>query len=85
MKEEMMTGVNAFHFYENFNPFQLIEIEATNDIHEFACMQLQNTLMGRGDIIKETTLEVFNTKNVDVWNKQAVVSLNHIEIESRAV
>ena len=75
----MMTGVNAFHFYENFNPFQLIEIEATDDIHEFACMQLQNTLMGRGDIIKETTLEVFNTKNVDVWNKQAVVSLNHIE------
>ena len=79
LKEEMMTGVNAFHFYENFNPFQLIEIEATEEIHEFACMQLQNTLMGRGDIIKETTLEVFNTKNVDAWNKQAVVSLNHIE------
>ena len=79
LKEEMMTGVNAFQFYENYNPIQYIEIEATNEIHEFACMQLQNTLMGRGDIIKETTLEVFNTKNVNAWNKQAVVSLNHIE------
>ena len=35
--------------------------------------------MGRGDIIKETTLEEFNTKSVEVWNSQAVVSLNHIE------
>ena len=27
--------------------------------HEFACVQLQKTLMGRGDIIKETTLRNF--------------------------
>jgi molybdopterin-containing oxidoreductase family iron-sulfur binding subunit len=29
----------------------------------FACVQGQKTLMGRGDIIKETTLEIFNTKD----------------------
>ena len=79
VKPEMMVGVNAFELYNNFNPVQSVEIIPTNEIHEFALIQLQNTLMGRGDIIKETTLDEFNTKNVEVWNSQAVVSLNHIE------
>ena len=35
--------------------------------------------MGRGDIIKETTLEIFNTKNKKDWNPVPVVSKNHIE------
>jgi molybdopterin-containing oxidoreductase family iron-sulfur binding subunit len=48
-------------------------------MHEFACVQLQNTLMGRGDIIKETTLEVFNTKDKEHWNAIPMVSLNHEE------
>ena len=75
----MMVGVNAFTLYNDFNPVQAVEIIPTNEIHEFALIQLQNTLMGRGDIIKETTLKEFNTKKVEVWNSQAVVSLNHIE------
>ncbi|MGC6471156.1 MAG: 4Fe-4S dicluster domain-containing protein, partial [Flavobacteriales bacterium] len=79
VKSEMMTGVNAYQLYENFNPSQRVEIYSTNEIHEFACIQLQNTLMGRGDIIKETNLEIFNTKDSSVWNSEAVVSLNHIE------
>ena len=79
VKDEMMTGVNAYHLYDEFNNNQKIEILPTDDIHEFACIQLQNTLMGRGDIIKETSLEIFNTKDPSVWNNQAVVSLNHIE------
>ena len=79
VKDEMMTGVNAYHLYDEFNSNQKIEIFPTDDIHEFACIQLQNTLMGRGDIIKETSLEIFNTKDPSVWNNQAVVSLNHIE------
>ena len=79
VKDEMMTGVNAYHLYDDFNNNQKIEIIPTDDIHQFACIQLQNTLMGRGDIIKETSLEIFNTKDTSVWNKQAVVSLNHIE------
>jgi len=79
VKDEMMTGVNAYHLYDEFNNNQKIEIFPTDDIHEFACIQLQNTLMGRGDIIKETSLEIFNTKDPSVWNNQAVVSLNHIE------
>ena len=79
VKSEMMIGVNAYNLYKNFNPIQKVELIPTDEIHEFALIQLQNTLMGRGDIIKETTLEEFNTKNVEVWNSQAVVSLNHKE------
>ena len=79
VKPEMMVGVNAFTLYNDFNPVQSVEIIPTEEIHEFALIQLQNTLMGRGDIIKETTLDEFNTKKVEVWNSQAVVSLNHIE------
>tara|TARA_B100000614_G_scaffold59394_1_gene52570 strand:+ start:6368 stop:9496 length:3129 start_codon:yes stop_codon:yes gene_type:complete len=79
VKPEMMVGVNAFNLYSDFNPVQSVEIIPTDEIHEFALIQLQNTLMGRGDIIKETTLDEFNTKSVEVWNSQAVVSLNHIE------
>jgi hypothetical protein len=30
--------------------------------HEFACVQGQKTLMGRGDIIKETSLEILILK-----------------------
>ena len=48
---------------QQFQYIQNVTIEAAAGMHEFACVQLQNTLMGRGDIIKETTLEVFNTKD----------------------
>ncbi|SVA25662.1 uncharacterized protein METZ01_LOCUS78516, partial [marine metagenome] len=79
MKKEMQVGVNAYKLYHNFNSFQNVEIEPVDDNHEFACVQLHNTLMGRGDIIKETNLEIFNTKDVEEWNSVTKVSLNHIE------
>jgi molybdopterin-containing oxidoreductase family iron-sulfur binding subunit len=41
--------------------------------------------MGRGDIIKETTLEIFNTKDAKVWNEVPMVSLNHKEVEGTTV
>ena len=79
MKKEMQVGVNAYKLYKNFNSTQIVEINSIDETHEFACVQLHNTLMGRGDIIKETTLEVFNTKKVEDWNAITNVSLNHIE------
>ena len=79
LKKEMQVGVNAYKLYKNFNLCQNVTIEAVNENHEFACVQLHNTLMGRGDIIKETTLEVFNTKDQKHWNSVPKVSLNHIE------
>jgi len=84
LKREMQTGVNAYALYQNFNNVQAVAVTATSGTHEFACIQLQNTLMGRGDIIKETTLEIFNTYDKEDeeygWNKMPKVSYNHEEI-----
>ena len=79
VKKELQTGVNGFEFYKNLVSTQSVKIESINETHEFACVQLHNTLMGRGDIIKETTLEIFNTKKSSLWNPVTQVSLNHIE------
>ncbi|MFH6768504.1 TAT-variant-translocated molybdopterin oxidoreductase [Gaetbulibacter aquiaggeris] len=79
LKKEMQTGVNAFAFYQGFNNIQEVTVELAPGEHEFACVQLQNTLMGRGSIIKETTLEIFNTKDKNEWNGIPMVSLNHVE------
>ena len=86
LKEEMQTGKNAYPFYNNFNSSQAdVSIKVVAGEHEFACIQLHNTLMGRGDIIKETTLEIFNTKDKKYWNDLPQVSLNHIETPSTEV
>ena len=81
LQEEMQVGVNAFAFYNDFNTVQEVSISLADGFHEFACVQLHNTLMGRGDIIKETTLEVFNTKDKKYWNAIPLVSKNHMEQE----
>ncbi|KAA2218608.1 TAT-variant-translocated molybdopterin oxidoreductase [Maribacter flavus] len=85
MKEEMQTGVNAFKLYQGFNANQVVTLEKTGGNHEFACVQLHKTLMGRGDIIKETTLEIFNTKDHAEWNHVPQVSLNHQEVPATSV
>ncbi len=84
MKSEMQTGTNAYPFFQNFSNIQSVEIENMGGMHEFACVQLQNTMVGRGDdIIKETTLEIFNTKDKEHWNPVPKVDYNHGEIEVR--
>jgi molybdopterin-containing oxidoreductase family iron-sulfur binding subunit len=85
MKTEMQTGVNAFPLYQGFNSIQSATVEKSNGNHEFACIQLHKTLMGRGDIIKETTLEIFNTKDHAEWNEVPMVSLNHQEVPATTV
>ena len=81
LQEEMNIGVNAFPLYQNFNGVQEVSVSPAEGFHEFACVQLHNTLMGRGDIVKETTLEVFNTKDKAYWNAIPKVSKNHMEFE----
>ena len=89
LKDEMKTGKNAYQFYNNFNNFQSdVTLKVVEGEHEFACVQLHNTLMGRGDIIKETTLETFNDHSLNsrkTWNKVPVVSLDHNEVEASTV
>ena len=70
-----------FHFYHNFNKIQNIKISKAEGEHEFACVQLHNTLMGRGDIIKETTLEIFNTKDKKILELYTTSFKNHIEFD----
>ncbi len=79
VQKEMQVGVNAYPLYKDFTSFQNVTIEKAAGVHEFACLQLHTTLMGRNDIVKETTLEIFNTRDVHVWNKMPEVSLNHVE------
>ncbi|SDR72221.1 quinol:cytochrome c oxidoreductase iron-sulfur protein precursor [Gillisia sp. Hel1_33_143] len=80
MQDEMKVGVNAFPLYQDFKSFQNVTIEKAGGMHEFACVQLQNTLAGRDDIIKETTLHEFNTEEKEHWNKMPEVSYNHEEV-----
>jgi len=79
MKTEMQVGVNAYTLYTNCNANQTATIKKGEGKHEFACVQLHRTLMGRGDIIKETTLEIFRNPKIDSkeWNIVPMVSLDH--------
>lgn len=64
------TGVNAYPLFDGYNTvITNVKIEKSGDGHEFAGMQLQNTLMGRYEIAKEVTLDDFISKPVDEWNK----------------
>lgn len=85
LKEEMQVGVNAYALYANFNGVQDVVVTKSNGDHEFACVQLQNTLMSRGDIVKDTTLEIFNTKDAEDWNILPVVSYDHAEVKASSI
>jgi MoCo/4Fe-4S cofactor protein with predicted Tat translocation signal len=85
LKEEMQVGVNAYSLYKGFNTIQSVSLTKADGVHEFACVQGQKTLMGRGDIIKETTLKIFNTEDAEFWNPQPVVSLDHKEVKATSV
>ena len=68
------TGVNAYPLFDGSNSvLSNVKIEKTGGDHEFAGMQLQNTLMGRYDIAREVPLDTFlNVKFDDEvlgWNK----------------
>ncbi len=86
LKEEMQVGLNAYALYKNFNNVQSVKMtKADADDHEFACVQSQKTLMGRNDIVKETTLQIFVTKPASEWNEQPMVSLDHKEVLATSV
>ena len=86
LKEEMQVGVNAYTLYSNFNQVQSVKLTKTAGDHEFACVQLQKTLMGRGDIVKETTLAtMIGSKDKEEWNPSPMVSLDHKEVKGTSV
>jgi len=78
----MKVGVDAYPFYQNFNTHQPVSIEKVGGVHEFACVQLQHTIMGReNEITKETTLADFVSKPKEEWNAKAHVSQDHQLVE----
>ena len=67
-------GINAFPFLINGNLTQKnIRIENTNKIHKFACVQMQNTLVGRYEIAREVSNYNFINTPVTKWNKKILL------------
>ena len=77
MQKEMQVGVNAYKFYNNLKDTQRVSIEKVTGEHEFACVQLQNTMMGR-DIIREVSLKDFKEVDSTKWNPMPQVALDHV-------
>ncbi|KQM62993.1 TAT-variant-translocated molybdopterin oxidoreductase [Chryseobacterium sp. Leaf201] len=68
------TGVNAYPLFDGSNlAVSNVKLEKTGEDHEFAGIQLQNTLMGRYEIAKEVPLAEFLNVDFDDehkgWNK----------------
>ncbi len=63
------TGVNAYPVYTkgNFSQYEA-NLKATGEMHEFASMQMQSTLMGRYEIAREIPLDTFLNGNPEEWN-----------------
>jgi Fe-S-cluster-containing dehydrogenase component len=81
VKEEMKQGVNA---YALLGASYAVSISAPKGTHEFACIQLQHTLAGRHDILKEVTFADYKNVAADEWNHQNKFSLNHQEVDKEA-
>ena len=64
-------GVNAYPFYKDGVKTLAVEsFEPAGGMHEFANIQMMNTLMGRYEIAKEASLEDFINKPAEEWNEQ---------------
>ncbi|MGY0406751.1 MAG: TAT-variant-translocated molybdopterin oxidoreductase [Polaribacter sp.] len=90
LKEEMQVGVNAYPLYQNANNIQYnIKVEKASGTHEFACTQVQKTIAGRHDILKVASLKDYlyvNPKDEHHgWNKPAMVSYDHKEVEASKI
>ncbi|MGB2272735.1 MAG: TAT-variant-translocated molybdopterin oxidoreductase [Flavicella sp.] len=84
MKSEMIVGVNGYTLAKDLKLVQPVSIEKVAGTHKFACEQLQHTIAGRYEILKETTLATYNDKSIDPkhsWNEVPKVSLKHEEVD----
>ena len=77
LQEEMQVGFNAYPLYQNFKFEQSVSIEKADGNYEFANFQLQNTMAGREDIIRETDLETYINQDKEAWNKTPEFSKDH--------
>lgn len=86
IQAEMQVGVNAFVLYKDHCKTQGVQIEKADGTHQFACLQLQNELVGRKNILKEISLETFLGESAEVWNpkrsttKKAPTTPHHFKL-----
>ncbi len=89
LKEEMQVGINAYPFYKDGNNVQYnVTIEKGAGWHKFACTQVQSTLAGRHDILREASLKEVSNNKLDpkhTWNKPFMVSYDHQEKEGSTI
>ena len=64
-------GVNAYPLYKDgVKTLNVESFEPAGGMHEFANIQMMNTLMGRYEIAKEASLDDFLNKPSHEWNEQ---------------
>lgn len=86
IQTEMQVGVNAFPLYKDHCKNQGVQIEKADGTHEFACLQLQNELVRRKNILKEISLDTFLNSSPEVWNphppktKKAPTTPHHFKL-----
>ena len=90
LKEEMQVGVNAYPLYNGSNNIQYnVKLDKVSGTHQFACTQVQKTIAGRHDILKVASLKEYNTvapkDHENGWNKPAMVSYDHKEVEANTI
>ena len=84
LHKEMQIGLNAFPLYQGFSSVQKVSIEKASGLHKFACVQLQSTMVGRSSsIIRDSTLEIFTTKDKETFNPVPKVDYDHNMISVR--
>ncbi|MFA7616417.1 MAG: TAT-variant-translocated molybdopterin oxidoreductase [Weeksellaceae bacterium] len=69
-------GLNAYPLISDGSLFVSdvkIERSYQGEKHEFACMQMQNTLMGRYEIARQATIDQFMNEPAEEWNKPSVM------------
>lgn len=66
-------GVNVFPLFENgIKSVGAVKVELLDeDLHPFANMQVQNTLLGRYELARDVNLSDFINKPSDEWNEKA--------------
>ncbi|NJB83893.1 TAT-variant-translocated molybdopterin oxidoreductase [Wenyingzhuangia aestuarii] len=83
LKEEMKVGVNAYAVA--FGGTQIASVANAGGEHLFACEQLQHTIAGRHDILRETSFEEFTHGDAKEWNPRPEVSLKHESVDVTSV
>lgn len=90
-KEDMQVGVNAYPLYANGQNVQYgVTIEKTSGAtYKFACTQVQKTIAGRHDILKEVSLKDYKTvdprDHKNGWNIPAQISFDHQEMDASKI